>query len=107
ADGVPGRGLFGRRGAGRTRADRIDQPRRYGACAGNVLRTGATARDSGRGRSAMNSAILALNIGSSSIKLALFDAGTLAPILRGNVTDVGRDARATFTSRGQTTVSER
>lgn len=55
----------------------------------------------------MNSAILALNIGSSSIKLALFDAGTLEPILRGNVTDVGRDARATFTSRGQTTVSER
>lgn len=55
----------------------------------------------------MNSAILALNIGSSSIKLALFDAGTLKPILRGNITDVGRDARAAFTSHGQTTVAER
>jgi len=55
----------------------------------------------------MNSGILALNVGSSSIKLALFDAVTLEPILRGNVMDVGRDAHATFTSRGQTTVSER
>ncbi|HEV7123282.1 MAG TPA: acetate/propionate family kinase [Rhodanobacter sp.] len=55
----------------------------------------------------MNSGILALNIGSSSIKLALFDAATLEPILRGNVTGVGHDARATFTSRGQSTVSER
>ena len=55
----------------------------------------------------MNTGILALNIGSSSIKLALFDAATLEPVLRGNITDVGRDARATFTSRGQTTVSER
>ncbi len=55
----------------------------------------------------MNTAILALNIGSSSIKLALFDAVTLEPILRGSVTDVGRDARATLTSRGQSTVSER
>jgi acetate kinase len=55
----------------------------------------------------MTAGILALNIGSSSIKLALFDAATLEPILRGNVTDTGRDARAAFTSRGQTTVSER
>lgn len=55
----------------------------------------------------MNSGILALNIGSSSIKLALFDAATLEPILRGNVTNIGRNARATFTPRGQTTVSER
>jgi len=55
----------------------------------------------------MNSGILALNIGSSSIKLALFNAGTLEPILRGNVTGVGHDARATFTSHGQPTVSER
>jgi acetate kinase len=55
----------------------------------------------------MNSGVLALNIGSSSIKLALFDAVTLEPILRGNITDAGRDARATFTSRGQTTISER
>ena len=50
----------------------------------------------------MNAAILALNIGSSSIKLALFDAVTLEPILRGAITDVGHDARATFTSFGQT-----
>jgi acetate kinase len=55
----------------------------------------------------MNSTILALNIGSSSIKVALFNTGTLEPILRGSVTDVGCDARATFTSPGQTTVSER
>jgi len=55
----------------------------------------------------MNSGILALNIGSSSIKLALFDAVTLEPILRGNVTNIGRNARATFTPCGQTTVLER
>lgn len=55
----------------------------------------------------MNRGILALNIGSSSIKLALFDAATLGPILRGNITDVGRDARASFTPRGQDTISER
>ena len=55
----------------------------------------------------MNTGILALNMGSSSIKLALFDGTTLEPILRGNVTDVGRDARASFTSRGHTAVSER
>lgn len=50
----------------------------------------------------MNAAILALNIGSSSIKLALFDAITLEPNLRGAITDVGHDARATFTGPGQT-----
>ncbi len=55
----------------------------------------------------MNSGILALNIGSSSIKLALFDAVTLELVLRGNITEVGRDAQATFTSRGQTTDSKR
>ena len=71
------------------------------------MRAGAIARESGHGRSVMNSTILALNIGSSSIKVALFDTRTLEPILRGNITDVGRDARATFTSPGQTTVSER
>jgi acetate kinase len=54
----------------------------------------------------MNNAILALSIGSSSIKVALFDKCTLEPTLRGHVTDVGRDARATFTSSGQTVVSE-
>ena len=55
----------------------------------------------------MNRGILALNIGSSSIKLALFDAVTPEPILRGNITDVGRDARATFTSRGNIIDSKR
>lgn len=55
----------------------------------------------------MNSGILALNIGSSSIKLALFDAVTLELVLRGNITDIGHDAQATFTSRGQTTDSKR
>jgi acetate kinase len=55
----------------------------------------------------MNIGILALNIGSSSIKLALFDAVTLEPILRSNITEVGRDTRATITSPGQPTVSER
>lgn len=55
----------------------------------------------------MNTRILALNIGSSSIKLALFDAVTFEPILRGNITDVGRDAHAAFTSRDRTTITER
>ena len=55
----------------------------------------------------MSRAILALNVGSSSIKLALFDAVTLEPILRGNVTDIGHDAQATLTPHGQPTVSER
>jgi acetate kinase len=55
----------------------------------------------------MNSGILALNVGSSSIKLALFDAVTLEPILRGAVTDVGRDTHASLASPGQSTVSER
>lgn len=58
----------------------------------------------------MNRAFLALNIGSSSIKLALFDAVALEPILRGDITDVGHDGHATFRSRGQTidqTASER
>jgi acetate kinase len=55
----------------------------------------------------MNAGVLALNIGSSSMKLALFDAATLEPILRGNIADVGRDGLATLTSRGQPAVSER
>ena len=55
----------------------------------------------------MTDGVLALNIGSSSIKLALFDAATLEPILRGNIADVGRDGLATLTSRGQPAVSER
>lgn len=42
----------------------------------------------------MKEAILALNIGSSSIKLAAFDAASLDPVLRGGVTGIGRDARA-------------
>lgn len=50
----------------------------------------------------MTAAILALNIGSSSIKLALVDAVTLDPILHGAITDVGPDARASFTSPGPT-----
>ncbi|WHZ18022.1 MAG: Acetate kinase [Rhodanobacteraceae bacterium] len=44
----------------------------------------------------MNEGILALNIGSSSIKLAVFDAATLESILRGVITDVGHDAKASF-----------
>jgi acetate kinase len=55
----------------------------------------------------MNSGILALNVGSSSIKLALFDSITLEPVLRGNIVDVGRDAHATITSAGQPTISKR
>jgi acetate kinase len=55
----------------------------------------------------MNSGVLALNIGSSSIKLALFDAATLEPILRGNFADVGQGGLATLASRGQSTTSER
>ncbi len=44
----------------------------------------------------MNGAILALNIGSSSIKLASFDAASLAPIVRGAITGIGRDPEACF-----------
>jgi acetate kinase len=55
----------------------------------------------------MSRGILALNIGSSSIKLALFDAATLEPLLRGKVTDVGHDPHATLTLPGHSTVSER
>lgn len=44
----------------------------------------------------MKEAILALNVGSSSLKLAAFDATTLDPVLRAGVTGIGRDARATF-----------
>ncbi len=42
----------------------------------------------------MKEAILALNIGSSSIKLAAFDAASLDPILRSNVTGIGHEACA-------------
>ncbi|OOG37691.1 acetate kinase [Rhodanobacter sp. C06] len=44
----------------------------------------------------MKEAILALNVGSSSLKLAAFDATTLDPVLRAGVTGIGCDARATF-----------
>jgi acetate kinase len=44
----------------------------------------------------MQEAILALNVGSSSLKLAAFDATTLDPVLRAGVTGIGRDAHATF-----------
>lgn len=44
----------------------------------------------------MSQTILAFNIGSSSVKLAMFDAATLAPVMRGTITGVGRDAQATF-----------
>jgi acetate kinase len=55
----------------------------------------------------MNTGILALNVGSSSIKSALFDAATLEPVLRASVTDIDRGARATLTSRGQPAITER
>lgn len=54
----------------------------------------------------MNDAILALNVGSSSIKLAMFDAASLEPVLRGSVTDTGEGAHATFSSRGQTALAD-
>lgn len=44
----------------------------------------------------MNQAILALNIGSSSIKLAVFDAATLDPVARGAITGIGHAAQAHF-----------
>ena len=47
----------------------------------------------------MNQAILALNIGSSSIKLAVFDTAALDPIVRGAITGIGRTAQATFDTR--------
>lgn len=55
----------------------------------------------------MTNAILSLNIGSSSIRLALFDAATLEPLLRGSVADIGHDAHATLASRGEPAVSQR
>ncbi len=44
----------------------------------------------------MTPAILALNIGSSSVKSALFEAATLAVIERGSVTGIGSGPRAQF-----------
>lgn len=44
----------------------------------------------------MNPAILALNIGSSSIKFAMFSTRTLDPIERGAITGIGQHARVTF-----------
>lgn len=46
----------------------------------------------------MNPAILALNIGSSSVKSALFDATTLVPIERGSITGLGSNPHAQFRS---------
>lgn len=46
----------------------------------------------------MSEGILALNIGSSSIKLAAFETTRLFPIARGGITDLGPAAQATFTS---------
>lgn len=54
----------------------------------------------------MRDAILALNIGSSSIKLAIFDAASLEPLLRGSVTETGDGAHATFSSGGQTALAD-
>lgn len=44
----------------------------------------------------MTPAILALNIGSSSVKSALFEAATLAVIERGSITGIGGHPRAEF-----------
>ncbi len=41
----------------------------------------------------MNSAILVLNAGSSSVKFALYDQQTLAPLLRGAIDGIGNNAR--------------
>jgi acetate kinase len=46
----------------------------------------------------MSEGILALNLGSSSIKLAVFDTAHLAPVARGAITDLGPTAQAAFTS---------
>lgn len=47
----------------------------------------------------MNAAILALNLGSSSVKFALYDTATLAMLDRGAISGIGRDARASFVGR--------
>lgn len=47
----------------------------------------------------MNAAILALNLGSSSVKFALYDAVTLGMLDRGAINGIGRDARASFIER--------
>lgn len=41
----------------------------------------------------MDTAILVLNVGSSSVKFALFDAGSLEPICRGGIEGIGSRAR--------------
>ena len=41
----------------------------------------------------MSSAILVLNAGSSSIKFALHDQQTLAPLCRGEIVDIGSRVR--------------
>lgn len=46
----------------------------------------------------MNPTILVLNVGSSSLKFALFDAGALSPILRGGITGIGHEPYARVTS---------
>lgn len=46
----------------------------------------------------MTQAIAALNVGSSSVKLAAFDAGTLEPLARGEVGGIGAQVTAAFQS---------
>ena len=48
----------------------------------------------------MSPAILVLNAGSSSIKFALHDQQTLAPLLRGEVENIGADARVNASGPG-------
>ena len=44
----------------------------------------------------MSEAILAVNVGSSSIKFAIYDAADLAPRLRGQIESIGTRAPSTI-----------
>lgn len=50
-------------------------------------------RPSNRMETDLAGSVLTLNAGSSSLKFALFDAGTLAPVLRGAITGIDGDAK--------------
>jgi acetate kinase len=89
------------RGAGRARADHSHQPGRRSAHTNRLLRgRGADGAGSAIAGGPMSTAVLTLNAGSSSVKLALFEigrAGGLTRLWDGAVTAMGDAPR--FTAR--------
>ncbi|MEO6215068.1 MAG: acetate/propionate family kinase [Sphingomonas sp.] len=55
----------------------------------------------------MTGSVLTLNAGSSSLKFALFEAETLAPILRGEIEDIATTAHLTAEDRDKAPLVER